>query len=463
MLAVEHGAPPALQLVAAGALVLLNAFFVAAEFALVKVRDTQIEPLAKKGSTRARQVSHILANLDPYLSACQLGVTLASLALGWVGEPVVSAMLEPLFAWTGNAGASWRHGFTVALGFSLITFVHIVLGEQVPKFIAIKRVVPASLWTALPLHFFFRASYPLIWVLNVTSIWVLKRLGVEPETKHGGQHTEEELRLMLGSSLERRDEMPIGRDVVLNALDLRRRAVRDVMKPRREIVSLSTSDTLAECLTLAEQMRYSRYPLCEGGDIDKAVGVIHIKDLYAARNRAKTAADLRPYARKIIYVPETARLAKLLQRFLERKSHFALVIDEYGTTVGTITLENILEEIVGQIQDEFDHEKARIERVNEHEFILEGSLPLFEIAELAQENFDTTESSTISGWMTEKLGGFPKVGANVRTGRADLRVLELDGLRVAKLLLKIDPPKSESEEVEPAPNPSPEEDPAAQV
>jgi CBS domain containing-hemolysin-like protein len=288
---------------------------------------------------------------------------------------------------------------------------------------------------------------------------VLKQLGVEPENTHGGQHTEEELRLMLGSSLERREEMPIGRDIVLNALDLRRRAVRDVMKPRREIVGLSTSDTIAECLATTEQMRYSRYPLCENGDIDQAVGVIHIKDLYSARTRAKTAADLRPYARKIIYVPENARLAKLLQRFLERKSHFSLVIDEYGTTVGTITLENILEEIVGQIQDEFDHEKARVERLSEHEFILEGSLPLFEIAELAQENFETTESSTISGWLTEQVGGFPKVGSNVKIGRAELRVLELDGLRVAKLLLKIDPPKTEADEDQPPAGELPPESP----
>jgi CBS domain containing-hemolysin-like protein len=208
------------------------------------------------------------------------------------------------------------------------------------------------------------------------------------------------------------------------------------MRPRREIVCLNTSSTIAESLSLAEQMRYSRYPLAEKGDLDRAVGAIHIKDLYAARHRAAVAGDLRPYARKLIYVPETARLAKLLQRFLERKIHLALVVDEYGSVVGMLTLENILEEIVGQIQDEFDHEKARIEKVNEREFVLEGSLPLFELSELIQEPIVADDASTVSGWMTEQLGGFPKVGDVVAAGKAELRVLELDGLRVAKLRLK---------------------------
>jgi CBS domain containing-hemolysin-like protein len=434
-----------LQLFAAIALVLINGFFVAAEFAFVKIRATQLEPLSRKGSRRAKQSEKILEQLDPYLSACQLGVTLASLALGWVGEPVVSTLLEPMFGWIGAANAPWRHGVSVAIGFTIITFAHIVLGEQVPKFIAIKRVVPTSLWTALPLYLFFRASYPFIWVLNFTSIWVLKRVGIEPENAHGGEHTEEELRLMLGSSLSGRETSPLSRDIVLNALDLPHRTVREVMKPRRDIVLLNTSDSIADCLATAEQMRYSRYPLCEKGDLDQAIGILHTKDLFSARNRAKIAADLRPYARKIIYVPESAHLAKLLHRFLERKSHLALVIDEYGTTVGIVTLENILEELVGQIQDEFDHEKARVERVNENEWMLDGTLPLFEVAEIAQETIEAAGSSTISGWMTEQLGGFPKVGASVYQGNVELRVLELDGLRVSKLLMKRTPPKADQD------------------
>ena len=211
--------------------------------------------------------------------------------------------------------------------------------------------------------------------------------------------------------------------------------MRDVMRPRHEIVFFSTEMPIAQCIELAEKTRYSRYPLCEKGDLDRTLGVIHIKDLYALRNKVATAQDLLSVARKLIYVPETARLEKLLKLFLDRKLHFAIVVDEYGGTVGVVSLENILEELVGQIQDEFDQEKPLLEKKDAKTWEISGSLPLHELSELTGESLQEEGITTTSGWVTHKLGGFPKVGDTIALGGFDLHVDEMDGLRVARLKL----------------------------
>ena len=227
----------------------------------------------------------------------------------------------------------------------------------------------------------------------------------------------------------------LGRDIVLNALDLQRRIAREVMRPRREIVAFDTEATIAECLEVAEKTRYSRFPLCESGDLDKTIGVVHIKDLYAARLKARSGADLRPACRKLIYVPETARLEKLLQLFLERRLHFAIVVDEYGGTVGMVTLENVLEELVGQIQDEFDQEKPLLLKKDERTWEVDGALPLHELAELIGEPLQEEGVTTTSGLVTLRLGGFPNEGDTLTLGPYELRVQTMDGTRVERLKL----------------------------
>jgi CBS domain containing-hemolysin-like protein len=204
------------------------------------------------------------------------------------------------------------------------------------------------------------------------------------------------------------------------------------MRPRHEITAFDTNASIAECLTLAEQTRYSRFPLCEDGDLDRTRGVVHVKDLYALRERARTAADLLPVARKLVYVPETGRLEKLLQLFLERKLHFAVVVDEFGGTVGIVTLEDVLEELVGQIQDEFDEEKPEITRVAENVWEAFGTLPLYELEKLVGEIGRSEGAATASGWITQRLGGFPRVGDTLTVGTCELRVEEMDGPRVAR-------------------------------
>ncbi len=421
------------QLLAVAVLVFLNGFFVAAEFALVKIRDTQLAPLLAKGSWRARMVRRVTSNLDSSLSACQLGITLASLGLGWVGEPIFSALLQPLWPALGVESVKVQHSIAVVVGFSVITFLHITAGEQAPKWLAIQRPLPVALWIVHPLRAFHWMSYPFIWVLNRSSLWMLHRAGLQPVAEHEVLHSEDEIRLLLGAGETGGGSAALGRNIVLNAFDLRRRIVREVMRPRQEIVGLDTGASLTECLDVAEKTRFSRFPLCEDGNPDRTLGVVHIKDLYALRLRAKCGADLLPVARKIIYVPETARLEKLLSLFLERKLHFAIVVDEHGGTVGMVTLENILEELVGQIQDEFDQEKPLLVKTGEESWEADGALPLHDLAELVRAPLAEEGITTASGWMTHRLGGFPKEGDGVMAGDCELRVEAMDDRRVARL------------------------------
>jgi CBS domain containing-hemolysin-like protein len=422
-----------LKILAVVALVFLNGFFVAAEFALVKVRDTQLNPLIRRGHKRARISGFIIERLDTFLSAAQLGITLASLGLGWIGEPVFSALLHPVFVWLKVESEQMREALAFAVGFSAITFLHISAGEQAPKWLAIQKPLPTTLWVAYPLFWFHRLAYPFVLALNGFSQWLLRQAGLEPASEIERAHSEEELRLLFAGAQQQAGRLPLGRDIVLNALDLRRRLVRDVMRPRQEMVVLDTRASITECLDVAEKTRYSRFPLCEGGDLDKTLGVVHIKDLYALRIRARSGADLLPAVRKLIYVPETGRLEKLLQMFLERKLHLAIAVDEYGGTVGMVTLENILEELVGQIQDEFDQEKPLLARTGESTWEASGTLPLHELEELVGESLQEEGITTASGWVTQRLGGFPRPGDVLNVGACEVRVEEIDGMRVARL------------------------------
>jgi CBS domain containing-hemolysin-like protein len=427
----------ALKILAVIVLVLLNGFFVASEFAIVKIRETQLYTLIKQGNRKAKMAQRLVQNLDAYLSATQLGITLASLGLGWIGEPVFLTLLEPLMGALQIQSPQAQHTIAFIVGFSAITFLHIVAGELAPKSLAIQKPLPTSLWVAFPLQWFYKASYPLIWALNNTSLWLLRRIGIQPASEAELAHSEEELRLLFMESQRHTGvTVPFGRDMVLNALELRRRVARDVMRPRKEIVAFSTEDSIATCLDTAEKTRFSRFPLTEGGDLDHMLGVIHIKDLYAMRLKARTGADLVPAVRKMIYISETARLEKLLHLLLERRMHLAIVVDEFGGTLGMVTLENILEELVGPIQDEFDQEKPLAVRRDENTWEVDGALPVHELAELAGVAIDAEGASTTSGWVTQRLGGFPKEGDAVKLGTCELAVEQMDGPRVARLKLR---------------------------
>jgi CBS domain containing-hemolysin-like protein len=422
-----------LKIVAVFALVLLNGFFVAAELALVRVRDTQLAALVAKGNRRAKIAREIVGNIDGYIGATQFGITIASMALGVVVEPVFHHLLNPLCSAMKINVPETQRTVAILVGFFVNSYLLIVVGELAPKATAIRKTLETALVVATPLQWFYRLSFPFIWVLNHSAHWLLRQLGIamDGETERG--HSEEELRLLLSSAQKISGTTAPGRSIALNALDLRRRMARDVMRPRQEIVGFDTEASIADCLEIAEKMRYSRFPLCEGGDLDKTLGVVHIKDLYAMRSRAQTGGELLPVAKKLIYAPETARLEKLLQLFLERRLHLAIVVDEFGGTVGMVTLENVLEELVGQIQDEFDQENPLFVRKGEMTWEVSGALPLHELDQIITEPLEEEGVTTVSGWVTHRLGGFPKVGDVLNVGQCELRVEAMEGTRVAKL------------------------------
>jgi CBS domain containing-hemolysin-like protein len=343
-------------------------------------------------------------------------------------EPVFNGLLTPVFNLTGITSEDLRHEIALGVGFFTNCYLLIVAGELVPKGIAIRRTLPAALLTAKPLTWFYRISFPFIWLLNRSSQLILKWLGVNADELHGAQ-SEEELRVILAAA----QGSPARRNLILNALDLRYRTAREVMRPRNEVTVFETAATVAECIALAEKTRYSRFPVCDDGDPDQARGVIHIKDLYAFRDRARTAADLLPVARQLICVPETARLDRLLQRFLEKKSHLAFVVDEFGGTLGIITLENVMEAIVGQIQDEFDAEATQFIRRSDNVWEVSGTLPVHDLEAIIGPVPHDEGVTTASGWVTQRLGGFPKTGDAFASGDYQLHVEEMDGLRVARL------------------------------
>jgi CBS domain containing-hemolysin-like protein len=418
----------ALKIFAIAGLVLLNGLFVAAELAFVRIRDSQLAPLDAQGNRRARTARHIVAHIDSYISATQLGITLVSLALGIAVEPVFRDLLDPLFAFLKITSEEWRHNIALGTGFFVNCYLLIVAGELVPKAIAIRRTLATTLWVAGPLNWFYRLSYPFIWLLHRSSQTILRRLGLADDSP-GGHQSEEELRGILASA----QNSSARRNLILNALDLRHRTAREVMRPRNEITVFATAASIAECLTIAEKSRYSRFPICDDEDLDKVRGVIHIKDLYAQREKARTAADLLPFARKLICVPESAPLEKLLQRFLEKKLHFAFVVDEFGGTLGVVTLENAIEALIGQIQDEFDSEKSELTHTSEMSWDAAGTLALHELEKIIGPVTHEESVATVSGWMTQQLGGFAQAGDRLTAGDFELSVEEMDGSRVARL------------------------------
>lgn len=415
-------------------LVLLNALFVAAEFAYVKLRRTQLEPLIARGDRRAKAALKLVEDLDSCIGTVQVGITLCGIGMGAVVQPVFGALLGPGFALLGIETGLFRTTVELVVGFAVSTFLLIALGELVPKSVALRRYLAIALWTAQPLTWFRRATYPFTWMLNSFAQAALGRLGLRSvgEVEHG--HSEEELRLMLAGDSSG-SIANTGRNIVLNAFDLRQRIAREVMRPRREITSLNTAASIAECLDLAERTRYSRFPLCQDGDLDRTLGVVHIKDVYARRQKEGTGADLAGVAHPIIFVPETARLETLLQRFLDRRLHFAVVVDEYGSTVGMVTLENILEELVGQIQDEFDTEKPLVVKTGDNSWEVDGVLPLHELSDLVGEPLRLEDVTTASGLVVHRLGGFPKPGDRLTLGHCEVEVEDTDGVRVTRLKL----------------------------
>jgi CBS domain containing-hemolysin-like protein len=411
--------------------VALNGFFVAAEFALVKVRPTQVEPNVARGERRAVVLDHMIHHLDAYLSATQLGITLSSLGLGWIGEPAFAWLLEPLVLRIPGATPVVVHSVSLVAAFTVITVLHIVLGELAPKSLAIRHPKPTSLWTALPLFLFFKVSYPVIWVLNSMANGFLRLFGVRPVSESEMAHSQEELRLILAATT---DELSAHkRELLESVFGLSERVARQVMVPRGDVVYLSTERSMAENLRLARTSGHTRYPLARGG-LDEVVGIVHIKDLF---RRGRPPVTLEHIARPIPFIPETLTLERLLLRMRTEKVHMAAVLDEYGGVSGIITLENVLEEIVGQIQDEFDLEHPELVPLPDGRCSVQGGMLVDELEDALGIEFSERDEDTIAGVVLSELGRRPQVGDVVDLGPLRLTVAEAEGNRIKALVVEV--------------------------
>ena len=424
----------AAKLAAIAALVILNGFFVACEFAIVKVRASQLDELVEQGNVQASFVKHVRAHLDAYLSATQLGVTLASLALGWIGEQFLVQILQPFFALVNIHSHAFVTSVSIALAFISITFLHIVFGELAPKYIAIGDPVNMALRLVRPLRLFYLLFRPAIWLLHKSSNVILRGLlRIQPVTAPELAHSEEELRLILDQSEKSEEVSPLGRELVVNVLDLRDRVVRDIMTPRGEIVYLNLDDDFETNVQKAIESRHTRFPLCRE-NLDNTVGLIHIKELMPMLRDPQP--DLLKIKRELISVPEMMQLEKLLKLFLNKHAHLAMVIDEFGGTVGMVTMENVLEEVVGDIQDEFDTDKEEFRKINENEFTVAGSLGLYELNDATGLELESADVSTIGGYVTHLLGHLPKQGEQVKIDNYLVTITQTDGRRVNQLHFK---------------------------
>jgi CBS domain containing-hemolysin-like protein len=436
----ESGATIIWQLAVIVFLVVLNGFFVASEFAIVKIRGSQLEALESEGEPRAPFARHVTAHLDAYLSATQLGITLASLALGWVGEPFLAGMIEPFFFAFGVTSETLIRTAGFAIAFSIMTFLHIVLGELAPKSLAISKPVPTTLWIARPLGLFYTIFKPAIWFLNGAANFILKRVfRLEPVSESELAHSEEELRVILTESHDAEEVTSLGKEILINALDMRRRVVRDITTPRKDVTFLNTEDTFEENLERAQQSRHTRFPLCEG-HLDNTIGLVHIKDMMTLMRDAQP--DMATIKRDLLPVPEMMPLEKLLTFFLKQHAHIALVVDEFGGTVGIVTLDNVLEELVGEIQDEFDMEKPEFKQINPDEFIVEGTLGLYELKDLAGLELENEDVSTIGGYITHLIGHLPKTGEHARIEEYRVTVTKADSRRVMELHFQREPERN---------------------
>ncbi|CAM5785739.1 MULTISPECIES: hemolysin family protein [Brevibacillus] len=411
-------------------LVLLNGFFVAAEFSLVKVRQTRLAQLVSEGNKSAVYAQKVTKQLDAYLSACQLGITLASLGLGWVGEPAISQYVEPVMVSLGLPNYLVSP-VSLAIAFGIITFMHIVFGELAPKSLAIQKAEAASLWTAGPLMVFYKLSYPLILVLNGTANFFIRRLGIEPATETDLAHTEEEIRLLVNQSHKSGHIDQTEMALVDNVFEFSERLAREIMIPRIDMVCLYDDNTFAENLAIMRDSRHSRFPVAHE-DKDRLIGFVHISDFYlSALTNGK--ADLKDFLRPLLTVPESMEISHVLRLMQKRRSQMAIVIDEYGGTAGLITMEDILEEIVGDIQDEFDeNERPDIESSN-NELSVSGKTLLTELNDYISVEIHSDEVDTIAGWLYSQLNEEVAEGKSVQYQNYIFTISELENHRITRV------------------------------
>ena len=419
-------------------LLVANGFYVAAEFALVKARGFRIESLAAEGSATAKLTVRIQSNLEPYLAACQLGITMASLGLGWVGEPAVAALLEPMFTEMGMS-ESMVHTTSFLIGFLLFSALHIVIGEQVPKTFAIRKAEPVSMWVAYPLHASYIMAYPLNWLLNRATSSILRMFNVA-EASHADVLSSDELKGLVATSKEHGELHERQANMLHNLFEFDQRQVSRIMIPISSVQSLDLASLPEENLRIIRDTEHSRFPLIDSSNDDTLVGIILTKDIHRAmlQGEDKPWTDLTRFCRDSMVVPESQRIAKLFDLMRIRRAHMACVVDEYGTFIGVITLEDLVEEIVGDIQDETDAEEpsTAVTVIDDTHWEADGLISLTDLERsVGLKIDDKLDANTLSGLFMQRLARMPETGDEIFEGNYQLRVMNTDEHRVGKVII----------------------------
>ncbi|AHX19397.1 MULTISPECIES: hemolysin family protein [Bacillus] len=434
------------NLVMVAILIAFTGFFVAAEFAIVKIRSSRIDQLVAEGKRGALAAKKVTTNLDEYLSACQLGITVTAMGLGWLGEPTIEKLLHPLFEkW--NLNPSISSVLTFGLAFMIMTYLHVVVGELAPKTMAIQKAERVTLLLAGPLMMFYKVMYPFIWVLNGSARVITGLFGLKPASEHEVAHTEEELRLILSDSYESGEINQAEYKYVNNIFEFDNRIAKEIMVPRTEIVGFYLEDSVEEHMKVIQNERYTRYPIF-GEDKDDIIGMVNVKDFFIRymTEDQKDLSSIRSYMRPIIEVMETTPIHDLLLQMQKKRIPMAVLYDEYGGTAGIVTLEDILEEIVGEIRDEYDEDEAPpIQHVNEQHIIVDGKVLISEVKDLFGLHIEEDDVDTIGGWIMMQNHEIEE-GQHVEAEGYEFKVLEKDAYQIKRVEIRKMEQEQEEEE-----------------
>jgi CBS domain containing-hemolysin-like protein len=409
-------------------LIALTAFFVATEFAIVKVRVSRIDQLIAEGNKRAIAAKRVVTHLDEYLSACQLGITITALGLGWLGEPTVEKLLHPLFK-RFEIAESLTHILSFGIAFALVTFLHVVVGELAPKTVAIQKAEAVTMAFAAPIIWFYRVMFPFIWFLNGSARVLVGLFGLKPASEHEMAHSEEELRILLSESYKSGEINKNELKYVNNIFEFDERIAKEIMVPRTEMITIASDNTLAEIMQTIQTENYTRYPV-EDGDKDNIRGFINVKEFLTASLTDKITPenlDLDSFINPVIHVIESIPIHDLLVKMQKERIHIAILMDEYGGTSGLVTVEDILEEIVGEIRDEFDEDEVpEIRKLNDNHYILDSKLLIEDVNNLLGTDFEHEDVDTIGGWfLTQHMEA--EIGTEIEADGFTFKVHEKDG------------------------------------
>ncbi|WP_336325395.1 hemolysin family protein [Halovenus sp. HT40] len=418
------------QLLLAVFLVILNGFFVASEFAFVRIRSTSVEQLVAEGRAGSGTLQDVVANLDNYLAVTQLGITIASLGLGWVGEPAVAALLEPVLE--PILPASLIHLVAFIVGFSVITFLHVVFGELAPKTIAIAEAEKLSLFVAPPMKFFYYIFYPGLVVFNGTANAFTRMIGIPPASETDETLGEREIRRVLARSGEEGHIDMAEVDMIERVFDLDDTIAREVMIPRPDVVSIPADASLTEIRSTVKETKHTRYPVVEGGNDDQVLGFLDVKDVMEATDNGDNGSTAEDLSREIIVVPETMPINDLLLQFRDDQRQMAAIIDEWGALEGIATVEDVVEAVVGDLRDEFDAQEKEpaMQRRDDGAYDIDGSVPLSLASETLGGEFETDGFDTVGGMVLERINRAPEVGDEVEESGYQFEVTEVDGNRI---------------------------------